>query len=266
MVNDIDFADIELDYINHRQCTPQWYGPPLKLHFIDLSYIIRGKATYKVDGVPYEVSAGDLLCIPKGSTREPRTDPDDLMECYCLNFMLKDSRTGADVVLPFDIVTHIGERTTLVRLWNLIFQSWLLKERGYALQTKGYAMLILSEVFSIITYDHQLTNADARVRKVVSYVTEHMRSQLSVTHLAEMVQLNPVYFCSLFRKSMGTSVNQFIRRIRVNRAEMLLEEGVLNVTEVADMCGFNDVYYFSRLFKSLKGIPPSAVAKGGRTK
>ena len=87
-----------------------------------------------------------------------------------------------------------------------------------------YTLLILSELFSMLRYDHHVSNADARVRRAVSYITDHLNEPLSVPLLAEQAQLNPVYFCSLFRKSMGTTVNQFIRHVRINHAEMLLEE------------------------------------------
>jgi len=49
--------------------------------------------------------------------------------------------------------------------------------------------------------------------------------------------------------------------IRVNNAEMLLSTGEFSVTEVAERCGFRDVSYFSNVFKSMKGYPPSNVYK-----
>lgn len=262
----MDFATVEIDYLNHRRCTPQWSIVPVSTHFIDLSYIIAGSATYYINGQPYEVHAGDLLCIPQGSLREAHVHPDDLMECYCINFLLTDTRTGENLSLPFPIVSQIGLRHQLIRLFNTVYQTWLLREDGYILKTRAYTLLILSELFSLVRYDHQVSNADARVRRAVTYITDHLNEPLSVSLLAEQAQLNPVYFCSLFRKSMGTSVNQFIRHVRINHAEMLLEEGGYSITEIAKRCGFGDVFYFSRIFKQQKGVPPSTVAKGAAHK
>lgn len=260
-IMNLDHANMSTDYLNHRYCTPQWCILPAKIDFIDLSYVVAGSATYYVDGVQHEARAGDLLCIPKGSYREAKTHPEDLMECYCLNFNLTDDLTGAEMTLPFEIITPIGIRPQLIRLFSAIYQTWLLKESNYKLQTRGYSLLILSELLSLLQHEYQILNADARVRKVVTHIVEHHGDSLSIPALAELVQLNPVYFCSLFRKSLGTSVNQFIRRVRINHAEMLLEEGVYSVTEIADICGFGNVYYFSRLFKQQKGVPPSVIAK-----
>jgi len=262
MPHQMDYATVEMDYLNHRYCTPQWSIEPVHTHFIDISYIIEGSATYYIDGHAYEVKAGDLLCIPKGCLREAHVHPDDLMECFCLNFLLTDTRTGDDLSLPFPLISQIGVRHSLIRLFNSVYQAWLLKEDGYIMKTRAYTLLILSELFSMLRYDHHVSNADARVRRAVSYITDHLNEPLSVPLLAEQAQLNPVYFCSLFRKSMGTTVNQFIRHVRINHAEMLLEEGAYSITEIAERCGFGDVFYFSRIFKQQKGVPPSAVAKG----
>ncbi len=266
MPHQMDYATVEMDYLNHRRCTPQWSIEPVQTHFIDISYIIEGSATYYIDNQAYNVRAGDLLCIPKGALREAVVHADDLMECYCLNFLLTDIRTGADMTLPFPLISQIGVRHQLLRLFNSVYQVWLLKEDGYIMRTRAYTMLILSDLFSILCYDHNVSTADARVRRAVAYITDHLSEPLSVSLLAEQAQLNPVYFCSLFRKSMGTTVNQFIRHIRINHAEMLLEEGGYSITEIAERCGFGDVFYFSRIFKQQKGVPPSAIAKGAGKK
>lgn len=261
MQNDMDYANVQMEYLNHRVSTPQWCILPSKTHFIDLSYVVAGSAIYMINGAEHEVRQGDLICIPQGSLREAKAKPDETMEVYCLNFQLLDLRTGEDMVLPFDLITPIGNRPQLVRLFSQIYDTWLLKEQGYLLQTRGYSLLILSELMSILQYEFKISNADPRVRKAVFYITEHYAERITVDQLAQLVKLNPVYFCSLFRASLGITVNQFIRHIRVNRAEMLLEEGVYSVTQVAELCGFSDIYYFSRLFKQEKGVAPSVIAK-----
>ena len=202
MPHQMDYATVEMDYLNHRYCTPQWSIEPVHTHFIDISYIIEGSATYYIDGHAYEVKAGDLLCIPKGCLREAHVHPDDLMECFCLNFLLTDTRTGDDLSLPFPLISQIGVRHSLIRLFNSVYQAWLLKEDGYIMKTRAYTLLILSELFSMLRYDHHVSNADARVRRAVSYITDHLNEPLSVPLLAEQAQLNPVYFCSLFRQSV----------------------------------------------------------------
>lgn len=252
---------LTMGYMNHRRCTPEWCIERACTPFIDISYVIGGKATYIINGQPHRVVAGDLICVPLGSDRQANCDADDLMECYCMNFQLYDHQTRQEATLPFDLITHIGIHPSIIRLFDELYTAWLLREDGGSLLATGYALIIISKLLSITRLEHPLDNTDQRVHKAVRHIIEHSSEPLTVGMLADMVNLHPVYFSSLFRKLLGFSVSQYIQRIRVNRAEIMLSEGAYNVSEVASKCGFCDVYYFSRVFKRIKGIPPSAVKK-----
>lgn len=258
---DLDHLYLTMEYMNHRRKTPGWVIDYVVTHFIDVTYVVGGRATYVINGVKYEVGAGDLICIPQGSQREATCDPDLLVESYCTNFQLYDYRTREDVVLPFQIVTHIGIRPNIVKVMESLHLCWTLREQNYLMMTSGYMLTLLGMLLSLTQYEHQLINADQRVYKAVRYILDHSGENITVNELAQRANLHPIYFASLFRKSLGMTVSQYLRRIRVNAAEALLEEGVYNVTEVAGMCGFCDVYYFSRIFKEIKGYSPSSVRK-----
>jgi AraC family transcriptional regulator, arabinose operon regulatory protein len=90
---------------------------------------------------------------------------------------------------------------------------------------------------------------------------ERYHENLELSGMATSIHLNPVYFGKLFKKNTGYSFKEYLNLIRINNAEMLLATGEFNVTEVAERCGFNDVSYFSNVFKSIKGFPPSNVSK-----
>ncbi|MNG23858.1 HTH-type transcriptional activator RhaS [compost metagenome] len=58
---------------------------------------------------------------------------------------------------------------------------------------------------------------------------------------------------------MGASVKEYINRMKINNAENILLSGEFSVKEAAYKCGFEDIYYFSKLFKKIKGFPPSRI-------
>lgn len=62
----------------------------------------------------------------------------------------------------------------------------------------------------------------------------------------------------LFKQHLQLSPQQYLIRLRLNKAEELLQTTSLSVSEVAFSCGFNDLCHFSRLFKRRFGVPPSA--------
>ena len=80
---------------------------------------------------------------------------------------------------------------------------------------------------------------------------------------ARRLSVSYSHFRRLFREVAGCAPNQFLIEARLSYAERLLENGVLPVAEVARRCGFNDEFYFSRLFKKHRMISPSAVRNMG---
>ncbi|MDR0397201.1 MAG: AraC family transcriptional regulator [Oscillospiraceae bacterium] len=249
-----------VEYFIHRACTPKWrIISDEHTHFIDLTYVVGGCASYRINGETYTVRKGDLLCVPQGSERTATCKPCCPMECYTMNFQLYDFYTRQNAVLPFNLLTRIGTQPNVVRLMDELYRVWISREEGYVLRANAYALLIISELLSVTRNEARLSSVDLRVRKAADYIMQHYGEQLTTSMLADLVHLNPVYLSSLFRKSLGTSVRQYIQRIRISNAELLLEEGVYNITQVAEMCGFRDVYYFSRTFKQMKGVPPSAL-------
>jgi len=261
----LNYLTTRMEYFNHRKCTPQWVIlQPDVTPFIDVTYVVKGQALYRINGREHAVKAGDLLCVPQGSRRTARAVPDDLMECYTMNFQLYDSRDGSDVPLPLALITPIGQAPHVARLFEEMSHTWLMREAGYRLKTNGYALIILAELLGMVNDPRHVANMDARVRRAVDHITAHFNESVCLTDLAALARLNPTYFSKLFRESMGVSVNQYVQAIRVNHAEMLLAEGNHSVTEVAKLCGFCDVFYFSRVFKQQKGVSPSVVIKKDR--
>jgi AraC-like DNA-binding protein len=70
-----------------------------------------------------------------------------------------------------------------------------------------------------------------------------------------------MYFGNLFKQQVGMSFRQYLTSIRLNQAENLLLSGEYRVGEVADLCGFSDAFYFSKVYRKEKGISPSKVSQ-----
>jgi signal transduction histidine kinase/ligand-binding sensor domain-containing protein/DNA-binding response OmpR family regulator len=92
--------------------------------------------------------------------------------------------------------------------------------------------------------------------KLVSYIEENKSTDMSIDNLAENCNLSRTVFYNKVRGLTGSSPIDFLRKIKLNAALKLLENGC-NVSEAAFKTGFSDVKYFSRLFKVQFGYPPS---------
>ena len=69
--------------------------------------------------------------------------------------------------------------------------------------------------------------------------------------------MSEAYFSSLFKKTMGVSLIQYLIDVRVKRAKELLERTDLKVNEVAELVGYPDQHYFTKVFKRVTGENPT---------
>nr|WP_223919452.1 helix-turn-helix transcriptional regulator [Clostridium sporogenes] len=72
-----------------------------------------------------------------------------------------------------------------------------------------------------------------------------------------MAHISTYYFCRTFKQMTGKTTTEYINEVRLKRSIKLLKDGNMNITEISINCGFNDVNYFSRLFKKSYGVSPT---------
>jgi AraC-like DNA-binding protein len=257
MQNPVDFSVTDINYFVFRKCSPLWrlkkclVTPP---H--EITYVIKGEARYTVNGVTRDVSAGDLLCLHAGHEKDAVTFPDRLMQCFSIDFTAT-GMNGETVTLPFPMVNHIGLRDDIVRFFHDLNYTWTDRRPGYTIKSRGLLLMILHRFLELAVYGNESDVKDHRIENVIRYIARHYSERLTVEKLAAMVDLNAAYFGSLFSRETGTSVNHYIARIRIRNAENILRSGAYRVRDVAEQCGYSDMYHFYKHFKALTGLPPS---------
>jgi AraC-like DNA-binding protein len=98
-----------------------------------------------------------------------------------------------------------------------------------------------------------------RMETILAYIREHLASPLTRQSLAETFNLSAGYINQLFKLELGMSPSAVINRERAARAYELIDREGLPVAEAAQAVGFEDPFYFSRVFKQIYTIPPSQV-------
>lgn len=121
--------------------------------------------------------------------------------------------------------------------------------------------MILQRYIQIIIFQKDTSIIDTRIKKILHYISNHYKEPLTVQKMANMINLSDMYFGNLFKKETGMSFRKFLTLVRMNRAEEMLYSGEYKIHEIADACGFSDVFYFSRIYKKHRGIAPSDTHK-----
>jgi transcriptional regulator GlxA family with amidase domain len=96
-----------------------------------------------------------------------------------------------------------------------------------------------------------------RIEETVAYMHQHLDQPLQVATLAAKANFSPSQFFLLFKRCTGCAPIDYFIRMRIQRAGQLLCETNLSVKEVAAKLGYDDPFYFSRIFKSVNSLAPS---------
>lgn len=248
-----------LEYFRYRNADQGWSITPAVIAFHDVSYVVDGAAQYRIGEETVRVGRGDLLYIPPGTYREASLTSEGRFEVCAMNFALHTADRQSVARLPFMTVQQIGVHPELISLYKSLSATWLLQEPGFRLMVRAYVELILSKLLDLAVYRNPVSIADLRVRQVIEHITVRYDQPGTLRELADLVHLSPSYLSALFHKSMGMKLSRYINMIRVNHAETLLQNNLCNVTEASQVCGFCDVYYFSRVFTEMKGYTPREI-------
>lgn len=105
-------------------------------------------------------------------------------------------------------------------------------------------------------YHRTLSLKEGYVEKAMAFMENHFSSPITCDDIAGAAGISASHLRLLFKKRYDISLTQKLNQIRVQRAKELLSSGMFTLAEVANACGFQNEYYFSRVFKQHTGISP----------
>jgi len=254
----------ELRYAVDRIATPSWcLNNRMQMHNLMLLY--DGRAEFRCNESRLTAEKGDLLYYKPGDMRHAVTFPSEPVKCYAVDFQytcpeyFNKEWKLADHKLPFSFRQKITDELLLLKL-NDLFSELTKSALAARVKTDVRERTILTEILVLLfkfAERNQFSYSNAgKVQKIIEYMTENYSKNTTLNELAEYAHVSPSYLGSIFRRVTGRSPIDYLIEIRINRAKNLLKDGY-SVTDTSRLVGFNDIYYFSRMFKRHEGISPS---------
>ena len=105
-----------------------------------------------------------------------------------------------------------------------------------------------------------------KINESIGYMVRHLDKPLRVSTLATEVHISLSHFFCLFKRHAGSTPLDYFIRLRMRRARRLLEDTEMSVKAIAYTLGYDDPFYFSRIFKSFNGIAPSQISRSQELK
>lgn len=109
--------------------------------------------------------------------------------------------------------------------------------------------------------DRYVQNNNRLADMTKQYIDAHFAEQINIAYLAERFGYSPNYLGQIFRGCMGTSINEYMTEVRLNRAKHLLHHSLLRISEISEQVGFANSQYFVTVFKKKVGITPKEYRK-----
>ncbi|NQX68696.1 response regulator [Paenibacillus alba] len=99
------------------------------------------------------------------------------------------------------------------------------------------------------------------IREIAKYANENFYKDINLNAISKLFYVTPNYVSHLFKKEMGINFTEYISKLRIDYAGTLLQSSDLTIQQVSEKSGFNDYFYFTRIFKKVTGLTPSEFRK-----
>jgi AraC family transcriptional regulator of arabinose operon len=120
----------------------------------------------------------------------------------------------------------------------------------------------IREIGRALRGDQSAGNVPQHLADLRMHLEAHYREHVTLKDLASRANISVPHLCSEFKKHFGVPVIDYVIRRRMHEAAYLLHDHNLNITEIAQRVGYDDIYHFSKLFKKHYGKSPRNVRKG----
>lgn len=178
-------------------------------------------------------------------TAEPRVnDPIRNIKNYCIimnTLLRKGAEQGS--VHPLHIDNLSSKFARKIEQINT-------KEAGLALQKE------MIHKYCLLVKNHSMKGYSLLVQKVITRIDSDLTTDLSLKTQAHLLDVNPSYLSTLFKKETGLTLTDYVNKKRVENAVFLLNTTTMQIQTIAQYCGIADVNYFTKIFKKYIGKTP----------
>ncbi len=225
-------------------------------------YCVRGAGWCEIDGRRHDVRAGDLMVVPPCAPHKYGATPESPWTVHWFHATgehLEALMSELEVGRAAPIV-HLGRDP---RLLDLFRDLQPVLDEDYAFPQLLYASQLLGHLVGVMIRLRrerrtETPHASRRVLATVERMKHRLDDALDVVQLATHADLSVSHYAALFRRLTGSSPKVYFDRLRLERAAQLLLTSEQTIGAIARQVGYDDPLHFSRRFKAVRGIAPSA--------
>ena len=238
----------------------------------ELIRVLEGRMRVYLEGEEHILSAGDILAVSGGLLH--RGEPEKcIYECLVFDPAMLRRAQGdtADALLVPIIDLHIRipdpllRQPSLSRCANELFT--LMNTRPHCFELEIYSLLfaLVAGMYRAemlhFTERSPHTGKTKKIMKLISWLEQNYAEPLQLSTLSERTGLSSKYLCRVFKEYSAKTPIEYITELRIENACIRMTAGGKSITSAAFDSGFNDLSYFCKVFKRLKGLTPKEYQK-----
>lgn len=262
--------DFPIEYYRVDENHPR-YVMPLHWHGeFELIRVVSGRLTVYLDNLPYELGAGDILAVNckvlhRGEPAKAK------YECVVFDPKMLRKSGGdplGDYLLPLisgEKVINCHYNREQDEIYRAVCELFgVLRENNSFYELHVYSLLfkilaLFYEYGQISEVGKAQSVSNKAVQRLVEWIDEHFSEDITLKRLSEIAHMNEKYLCRVFRSYTGRTPIEYINHIRIEKSAEALLRGK-TVTEAAFEHGFNELSYFSKIFRRYMGCSPRTYA------
>ncbi len=233
-----------------------------------LIYCVDGQGEIRIKDTSQTIGTDQFFMIPVGLPHAYRSDSQKPWSIYWIHF----SGRRADAYARFcgqvlSIERSLTSRTAnRMELFSEIFRNL---DRGFSLETLEYVNQCLPHLLASFTHLSQFrlimeSGEKEPLEKSINYMLENLTAKVKLEELALETGLSASHFSRLFVARTGHSPIDYFIQLKIQRACRHLDNSGWTIADVARETGFEDPFYFSRVFRKVMGMSPNAYRKRGK--
>jgi AraC-like DNA-binding protein len=222
-----------------------------------LIYVTDGVFSTKINETVYNLSKGAVVIFPPKFKYHYWGEPPS--KYLCAHF------TGSHAEklltdLGFSLEPYILENEFSPKIKTL-FDKMIEQEMTNAPFLQYSLACLLEEILLTIAIDRVKSSGYRTLKESIKYIHENYTEKIVIPDLAKIEGLSNSRYITLFSKEMGKTPSEYILGLRLDRACELLLTSDMEISQVGEASGYDDPYFFSKIFKKHVGISPSEYRK-----
>ncbi len=234
-------------------------------------YIAAGRVYFWLDGKRETAESGTMVVYPPYEKQIYTYDHSVTSDVYWIHFFGSDTSSFLqDLDLPYVTLIPAILPESALALWEQIIGEMLYKRPHYQQMVKALAFQLFITLSrsrihmeekqkALRTSGRLYAKKDRQqelVEALIDEINKNYASELSVEQMARNNGMSTAWLNQRFKQYTGLSPQQYITKTRLSHARQMLSEPAYNIGEIAQMCGYSDPLYFSRLFHARFGCSP----------